>query len=231
MTVKIGGKTYKGKYKGPDKFKGDEKKLAVYYAAKRKAASAPKTTAKPATTASKPTTTATPLKQVTAPTGSVSSNSSGNIQLQTNADIENQALEASQTLKDEEEKATQLQQQGLIAEMANKYKARNSFDTQRSRSNQIMASRGMRGSAALQQNALDKRDYGTALQDIAAARAASDKEAENIKTTAKNWWDTRQGQLNLSRQQYTNERSKSSPTSGSTPVNSGVKATTPYKKS
>jgi len=221
-------KSYKGKYPGPDKYKGDPKKLAVYRAAKRKAAKKPalKPAAKPAVKPAAPAA----AKPATVPNpGAVSSNSSGNIQLQTNAEIEAQALEAHEQLRQENERAAQMDAQALIQEQLGQKQSRDTFQENRSRSNQIMASRGMRGSAALHASAMDTKGYQTALEGVNTQKQGSITEANNIRTTASNWLKTRQGQLTLARKEYTDEQSKLNPTTGSTPINSGIKPTVPYK--
>jgi hypothetical protein len=226
MTVKIGGKTYKGKYKGPDEFKGDQKKLDAYYAAQRATKNkAPAPAPKPST----PTPTA-PVPQVNAPpAGGVSSNSSGNIQLQTNADIEGQALEAAEQLKQENERAAHLRAQSIIQEELGKKQAQDAYQQNRSRANQIMASRGMRGSAAQYSSDLEASNYQKSLDNVNAQKQAAITESGNIETAAKSWFDMQQGKLTGLRSDYTHEQSKENPTTGSSSVDSGLKPTFPYK--
>lgn len=100
-TKQLPAKTYKGKYKGPDKFKGDEKKIAAWKAAKRKAGS---TTASPDAAVVAPTAPISAQAPVSSPTGSLISREtwqSDQARLQSAADD----AEAAETLNETESAA------------------------------------------------------------------------------------------------------------------------------
>lgn len=235
--------SYKGKYPGPDVFKGDAKLNAEYKkqtkgkklseAAKRKLAgniysSSKKTAAKPAATAPKPAATApkTPTAPASAyPSSNVSSNSSGNVQLQTNAEIESAVLDAEEQKRQAYLEATQSEQQAAITKSGQVEDLRHTTNEALGQRNATEAYRGLHGTSALkakgevlynntqQANAINNQ-YDQSMQGAANRRLAGDQALSNAEKTAIG-----------RRQDYTNEQSRLYPTQGSSPVTSGLKAT------
>lgn len=227
---------FKGKYPGPDVLKGDKTKLKSYRTAiksgtskKDALAQAIKATAAASTTA-KPKTPA--VNQNVYPTSNVATNSSGTVQLQTNAEIEEGLLQAEQQALEAENEATLQEQQAGITKAQNEEQFRLAARDQRGRLNAATAYRGLRGRSALrkkevaeseltsQKNAINQQ-HSLALQAASSRRLAG----QEYRRKAKAW-------ATQARLDYTNQRSRTAPTVGSTPVapgSTGVKATKAYK--
>lgn len=226
--------SYKGKYPGPDKLKGNKAKLKVYRAALRSGSSKKKALSKatsykaPAAAAPPTSSPAAPPQSPTAPAGSpVGSNSSGTITLQSNLDIENQALDNEEAVRLAEDQAAQMKARALLEHTNAMQQAEQAYRYQRGRTNSVMAYRGMRGDVAADKSAEDKSDYSSLTAQIENQKLATDTEADSIATTARDFWRRRKGQLDLARQNYTNSQSATNPTQGSSPEDAGLSATKP----
>ena len=238
-------KKYKGKYPGPDIFKGDSKLNADYKkqtagknlseAAKRALASKIYSGSKKPASTTKPTTITKPaagtVKQPTAPnvypTSNATSNASGNIQLQSNHELNMQELDARQAYDEEMAAASLAEQQALIADAQNRY----SFGEQRKQDygalNANMAARGLSGGAYTQKKIDLMRGHNEQQTNLDSAANLATNTANAARTSAAARRNQRLQQITLGRQEYTNQQSRTAPTAGSRPENSGVKAIKP----
>lgn len=228
MAVTIKGKKYKGKYKGPDRFKGDEKKIAAWKAAKRKASTTP---AKPATPAA-PATPATPAptQQSAYPAvdpNAVASNASGTIQLQSNYEIDMAEADAHEAI--DQEVAAAEQEKALAAldyKQATEALGKSKIEDKGSL-NSSLAYRGMvHGTTATDKIAKLESSYNTAKTGIESQLAQVNATADTTVKTAAARRAALDQRFATARQSYTNSQSRNNPTEGSKAEDAGVKPTT-----
>lgn len=224
-------KKFKGKYPGPDKFKGNKKKIAAWKAAKRKASTpaapaAPKPPSAASTAAAADTSTAGG-QQNAYPSSNVATNSSGTIQLQTNADIEGAVLEAEEELKQAESEATELEQQAEITKAVQEESSRIAANEARGRTNAVNAYRGMRGTSALRKKSEVETENNLRNSSIAEQHRQARENARLHREGARGRRTSVGAWAERARQEYTNERSKDNPTAGSQAVDSGLRPTAP----
>jgi len=218
---------FKGKYPGPDKFKGNKKKLAKYYADKKKKKvvakkpAAKKPAAKPAA-APKPV---SPNLPNTGTGSGVGVDSNGNLLLQTNFDIEKEIIDAQQEQQQANEQAAALNSEALISGSENRRSALNSNIDARTRSAGRMAARGMRGTAAVAADAEISNAHTENISNINIRQKQGTDTAANMITAAATRKAQRDAMIATARKNYTDEQSKQNPTAGSKPVNSGVTPT------
>lgn len=246
--VTVNGKTYKGKYYGPDIFKGNASLNKTYEsqikgkkmtdAAKRALANKifsssqkkPTTAAKPATTTA--TTPKAPSVYPSVNSGNVTSNASGNIQLQTNHDLNMQELEANEAYNAEIDAASAAEQSARIAKASQQLAYSQQRPQDLAQTNARLASRGMNlGGVA-----------GTKNAQLVSQWADQDTAVESQYNQAKTNYDAVVGTngqpgtaaarklarlqtIDQGRQDYTNQMSRTSPTQGSLPEDAGVRAT------
>jgi hypothetical protein len=214
---KVKKKKYKGKYPGPDKWKGKgdpaKRKPAAKKAPAKKAAPAPK-----------------PVNPNLGTGVGTSTDSNGNLKLQTNYEIESQVLEADRELAAENERAAQMEGQSLLTYDQGKKATLNEDVENRTAAAGRMANRGMRGTAAMASSANVKQAFADNRNAIDLRRQNEKATATGIGTAAAAQRKMRQGQIDTARKDWTDKQSKLNPTVGTTPVNSGVtpiKATPP----
>jgi hypothetical protein len=218
---------FKGKYPGPDKFKGDKKKIAAWKAAKRKASkpSTPTTSKpKPPLNPSEPKKDVTPAPPVKAPVGA---DANGGLGLQTNIDIETAVNEAATEKKQAESDAARLRTQALLEERQAKMSAAEAANEARGRTNATTAYRGLRGTTANRKINETETDIRMQDEGIRSARTSKESYADSLVTAAE------QNRINTDkwaagkRLEFTNSQSRNNPTVGTKPVAGGVTAPKP----
>lgn len=161
------------------------------------------------------------------PTSNVATNSSGNIQLQTNAEIEGELLNAVQAAQEADSEATTREQQAEITHAANQEANRVNANKSRGRTNYLEGYQGLHGTSALRKRS--ENEYGITAQQNATENAYStDKQsAYDYRTAAQTRLKNAEAIALAKRQDFTNQQSRTSPTEGSVAEDSGVKATKP----
>lgn len=226
MAVTIKGKTYKGKYKGPDKFKGDEKKIAAWKASKRKAATAPA----PAPTSSP----AAPV--VPDPTNqsvynppdpnATASNASGTIQLQSNYEIDMAEADAHEAIDKELAAARQSKEQALLTNKLQTEALDKQTTADRKGLTTGLAYRGLtRGTTATDKSAKLASEHQSKRTEIASELSNTNAAADAVLTGEAARRAALDKRFAAARQSYTNAQSKNSPTEGSKAEDSGVQGT------
>lgn len=186
------------------------------------AKAAAKVKAKAASTAT-PAPPADPMNVATDTTSSPD----GTLNLQSNYE-----LDSAETAAIEEKDAAirEANAQEEQAKIANTIK-RNAFEEQKkqqlARNNAMLAARGFSGGAGFTKDAdlaskLNEEDTNIGSELTQAVTAAN-----TARTTAETTLGNKQKDITLGRRAYTEERSKTAPTAGSSSVDAGVKATTP----
>lgn len=202
-----GKKPYKGKYPGPDKYKGKPppKKAPAKKAPAKKPAPKPVNPNLPANTGVAP-----------------ASDSNGNLVFQTNFDIEKATIDAQQERQQALEDANAMEGESLVSETVGKQNALNSDIDNRTKTAGYMASRGMRGSAAMAASANNKQAYSDNMSQIAMRRQQEHATSENMKTGANARFKQREASLIQAKKDFTDSQSKDNPTIGAPPVNSDI---------
>ena len=231
---------FKGKYAGPEAFKGNAKMNAAYSkqikgkkltaAAKRKIvnsiakakAVAPKPAAKPPAAA--PPAAPSSYNYADPAANAAASNASGNVQLQSNYELNSAEIEAqnaldqqklaNQSAMDNATFAKESQQQGF-----NKQKL-SSVGSMR----QNLAARGLGGAStvATDKDAELRGEFARNQYNIDQPYANAQQAYTAGNLSADTAYSNRLKGITLGRQQYTNERSRTAPTEGSQAENAGV---------
>jgi hypothetical protein len=219
-------KKFKGKYPGPDKYKG-KKPFKGKYPGPDKYKGKPPPKKAPAKPAPKPAAAAAPKPNsptLPAP-GGVNTDSNGNIKLQTNAAIEQLSIDAQQEHNAAVEAANANEGESLLTEQVSKNQALDTDMENRTKGAGNMAARGMHGTAAQAASARIKKNYLDSRSQISLRRGQEQATNARAITTAGSNWDQRKAAIEQARKDYTDSVSKDNPTVGSTPVDSGVTPT------
>lgn len=238
--------TFKGKYPGPDIFKGNKalnktyssqtkgKKLSE--AAKKKIAQSVYSSSQKRTAAPKPAPKVTPKPAAPAPVGkpktayptsNASSNLSGKIQLQSNAEIESALLDAKEQQRELESEATQTEQQSEISKLSDTEALRQQTWRDRGAASAANAYRGMRGASALRRQSDVEYQNTLGTNKIGENYRLGKANASGLRLKASNTRNNAEKIALRARHEYTNERSRLFPTQGSKAISSGVKKTVP----
>ena len=221
MAVTINGKTYKGKYKGPDKFKGDEKKIAAYKAAKKKAATP--AAAAPATSAATTTTDPVAAQSAANPASATVANSSGTIQLQSNYDIDLAETAAYEAIDTEIQNANLTKAQAELTKKTSTEELSRQGVKNAGSLNSSLAYRGMtRGTTAMDKQAELAKNQQVAQTGIDNAYTSATAEAQTTIDTAAARRAAIKAKYAAARQSYTDAQSKANPTEGSSSEDSGM---------